>query len=83
MFFEALIADNLDIGCPELIELIFKRGQRRGRPAAGEFKTKIATYGTEIRINAYYRHSMIKQYLNCDARSHAVSDYVDWRVSRC
>jgi hypothetical protein len=63
MFFEALIADNLDIGRPELIELIFKRGQRRGRPAAGEFKTKIATYGTEIRINAYYRHSMIKQYL--------------------
>ena len=29
-FFEALVADNLDIGRPELIELIFKRGQRRG-----------------------------------------------------
>ena len=25
----------------------------------------------------------IKQYHNCDARSHAMSDYVDWRVSRC
>ena len=54
MFFEALIADNLDIGRPELIELIFKRGQRRGAKAGGEFKTKIATYGTEIRINAFY-----------------------------
>jgi len=63
MFFEALIADNLDIGRPELIELIFKRGQHRGAKAAGQFKTKIATYGTEIRINAFYRHSMIKQYL--------------------
>lgn len=63
MFFEALVADNLDIGRPEMIELIFKRGQRRGAKAAGEFKTKIATYGTEIRINAFYRHSMIKQYL--------------------
>jgi hypothetical protein len=63
VFFEALIADNLDIGRPELIELIFKRGQRRGAKAAGQFKTKIATYGTEIRINAFYRHSMIKQYL--------------------
>ena len=63
LFFEALIADNLDIGRPELIELIFKRGQRRGAKAGGEFKTKIATYGTEIRINAFYRHSMIKQYL--------------------
>ena len=33
-FFEALVADNLDIGRPELIELIFKRGQRRGAPAS-------------------------------------------------
>ena len=62
-FFEALVADNLDIGRPELIELIFKRGQRRGAKARGEYKTKIATYGTEIRVNAFYRHSMIKQYL--------------------
>ncbi len=62
-FFEALIADNLDIGRPELIELIFKRGQRRGRPADGQYKTKIVTYGTEVNVNAFYRHSRIKQYL--------------------
>ena len=77
------MTDNLDIGRPVLIELIFKRGQRRGRPAGGEFKTKIVSYGTEVNVNAFYRHSRIKQYLNCDARSHAMSDYVDWRVSRC
>ena len=46
-----------------VIELIFRRGQRRGRPAAGEFKTKIVTYGTEVNVNAFYRHSRIKQYL--------------------
>ena len=62
-FFEALVADNLDIGRPELIELIFRRGQRRGRPARGQFKTKIVTYGTEVNVNAFYRHSRIKQYL--------------------
>jgi hypothetical protein len=62
-FFEALVADNLGIGRPEVIELIFRRGQRRGRPAAGEFKTKIVTYGTEVNVNAIYRHSRIKQYL--------------------
>jgi hypothetical protein len=62
-FFEALVADNLDIGRPELIELIFRRGQRRGRPATGTFKTKIVTYGTEVNVNAFYRHSRIKQYL--------------------
>ena len=44
-FFEALVADNLDIGRPELIELVFRRGQRRGRPAAGQFKAKILAYG--------------------------------------
>jgi hypothetical protein len=62
-FFEALVADNLDIGRPELIELIFKRGQRRGAKARGEYKTKIVTYGTEVNVNAFYRHSRIKQYL--------------------
>ena len=62
-FFEALVADNLDIGRPELIELIFKRGQRRGAKARGEYKTRIVTYGTEVNVNAFYRHSRIKQYL--------------------
>ena len=62
-FFEALVADNLDIGRPELIELIFKRGQARGRKASGQYKTKIVTYGTEVNVNAFYRHSRIKQYL--------------------
>ena len=69
-FFEALVADNLDIGRPEVIELIFRRGQRRGRPAAGEFKTKIVTYGTEVNVNAFYRHSRIKQYLNDGSTAH-------------
>lgn len=62
-FFEALVADNLDIGRPELIELIFKRGQPRGRKASGDYRTKIVTYGTEVNVNAFYRHSRIKQYL--------------------
>ena len=69
-FFEALVTDNLDIGRPELIELIFRRGQRRGRPAAGQFKTKIVTYGTEVNVNAFYRHSRIKQYLKGAGAAH-------------
>ena len=55
-------------GRPELIELIFKRGQRRGRKASGDYRTKIVTYGTEVNVNAFYRHSRIKQYLK-DARA--------------
>ena len=83
-FFEALVADNLDIGRPEVIELIFKRGRRRGRPAAGEFKTKIVTYGTEVNVNAFYRHSRIKQYLK-DGRAlrveTVVNDTLTWAAS--
>jgi hypothetical protein len=75
-FFEALVADNLGIGCPEVIELIFRRGQRRGRPAAGELKTKIVTYGTEVNVNAFYRHSRIKQYLK-DGRALRIETVVN------
>jgi hypothetical protein len=75
-FFEALVADNLDIGRPERIELIFKRGQRRGRPADGDYKTKIVTYGTEVNVNAFYRHSRIKQYLK-DGRALRIETVVN------
>ncbi|MBX9639795.1 MAG: hypothetical protein K2X97_08725 [Mycobacteriaceae bacterium] len=82
-FFEALVTDNLDIGRPEVIELIFKRGRRRGRPAAGEFKTKVLTYGTEVNVNAFYRHSRIKQYLK-DGRAlrieTVINDRATWAV---
>src|SRR4029077_16733778 len=67
-FFESFVADHLDIGALELIERIFRRVQRLGRPAAGQYKTKIVTYGTEVNVNAFYRHSRIKQYLK-DARA--------------
>ena len=75
-FFEALVADNLDIGRPELIELIFKRGQRRGAKAGGQYKTKIVTYGTEVNVNAFYRHSRIKQYLK-DGRALRVETVIN------
>lgn len=75
-FFEALVADNLDIGRPEQVELIFRRGQRRGRKAGGQFKTKVVTYGTEVNVNAFYRHSRIKQYLK-DGRALRIETVVN------
>lgn len=41
-FFEALVADNLDIGRPEHIELIFGRQDRSRRP--GVFATRVITH---------------------------------------
>jgi hypothetical protein len=61
-FFEALVADNLDIGRPEQVEVIFDR-RTRGPIPAGQFKTKVVTRGVDVTVNAFYKHSRIKQYL--------------------
>ena len=64
-FFEALVTDNLDLGRPDTIEIIFGRRIVSGRQRAtrGTFKTKVVTRGVDVTINAFYRHSRIKQYL--------------------
>jgi hypothetical protein len=78
-FFEALVADNLDIGRPEQIELIFAgRRVRPGRtPVTPEvFKTKVVTRGVEVTVNAFYQHSRIKQYLK-DGRALRVETVIN------
>jgi hypothetical protein len=77
-FFEALVADNLDIGRPDQVELIFAgRRIRPGRaPAAETFKTKIVTRGVEVTVNAFYQHSRIKQYLK-DGRALRIETVVN------
>ena len=65
-FFEALVVDNLDIGRPEQVELVFTgTHERRGRPRTQPltFKTKVITRGVQVTVNAFYKHSRIKQYL--------------------
>ena len=85
MFFEQVIRDNLDIGRPDQVALIFdRRLKRRGpHPTPGPFRTRVITEGVTPSLHVDYKHTRIKQYHNCDARSHAMSDYADWRVSRC
>jgi hypothetical protein len=78
-FFEALVADNLDIGRPEQVELIFAgRRVRPGRaPATAEvFKTKVVTRGVDVTVNAFYQHSRIKQYLK-DGRALRIETVVN------
>ena len=87
-FFEALVADNLDLGRPEQVELIFSgRPVRGGRPRTTPevFKTKVVTRGVEVTVNAFYKHSRIKQYLK-DGRAlrleTVVNDAYDLRCQR-
>ncbi|MGA7273175.1 MAG: hypothetical protein WB239_19060 [Acidimicrobiia bacterium] len=66
-FFEALVVDNLDIGRPDRVEVIFAGHPRRwGRPPKVEptYKTRIDTRDTTgVTVNADYKHSRVKQYL--------------------
>jgi hypothetical protein len=64
-FFEALVADNLDIGRPDTVELIFHGPRGRGRPINLDCvpKTKVVTRDTDVTLNAFYKHSRVKQYL--------------------
>ncbi|MFR9807450.1 hypothetical protein ACL02T_34980, partial [Pseudonocardia sp. RS010] len=78
-FFEALVADNLDIGRPAHVELIFTgKHERRGRPRTHPliFNTKVVTRGVEVTVNAFYKHSRIKQYLK-DGRALRVETVVN------
>jgi hypothetical protein len=65
-FFEALIADNLDVGRPANVEIIFNRHIRRDTP--GVFRTAIdrPAIGPDtggVVLNLFYKHSRVKQYL--------------------
>jgi hypothetical protein len=73
-FFDALVTDNLDLGRPDTIEIIFDRQIRSN--TEGEFRTNVITRGTEVTINAFYKHSRIKQYLK-DGRALRVETVVN------
>ena len=78
-FFEALVSDNLDLGRPDVVELIFTgRHERRGRPRKEPlvFKTKVVTRDTDVTINAFYKHSRVKQYLK-DGRALRIETVVN------
>lgn len=79
-FFEALVADNLDVGRPDRVELIFHgpRTRSSGRPPHLDCtaKTAVVTRGTDVTVNAFYKHSRIKQYLK-DGRALRIETVVN------
>jgi hypothetical protein len=94
-FFEALIADNLDLGRPDQVEIIFgrrisrrpRRHPRRpdhSRPAH-LFTTAIDRDNHGVTVNIFFKHSRAKQYLK-DGRAlrieTVVNDTTDLDVRR-
>jgi hypothetical protein len=60
-FFESLVADNIGIGRPHEVAVVFARQVRRARDHV--FRTRIFGPGTEVQLEFRYKHSRIKQYL--------------------
>ena len=60
VFFEQVIRENLDLGRPEEIKLIFNR--RIPRNTRSRFCTRIVTQDVTPSLNVYYKNSRIKQY---------------------
>ena len=61
LLFEDLIRENLDLGRPDRIQLIFDRRVTRQTP--GRFRTRVLTEGVVPSLHVSYKHSDLKQYL--------------------
>jgi hypothetical protein len=64
IFFEQVIRDNLDLGRPDQVGLVFGRRifKRGPRPTPGRFRTRIITSGVTPSLHVDYKHATIKQY---------------------
>jgi hypothetical protein len=61
LFFEQVIRENLDLGRPQEVQLIFQRRIARGSKAA-RLRTRIVTQDVTPSLNVYYKNARIKQY---------------------
>jgi hypothetical protein len=64
VFFETVIRENLDVGRPDRVSLIFDRRIHNGRrrPTVSRFRTRVFTQGVTPSLHVEYKNSKIKQY---------------------
>jgi len=60
ILFEEIIRENLDLGRPSQVHLIFDRRVTKRTP--GRFRTRVITQGVVPSLHVDYKHSRIKQY---------------------
>ena len=58
--FEEIIRENLDLGRPDQVSLIFNRRVTKRTP--GNFRTRVITEGVDPSLHISYKNSKIKQY---------------------
>lgn len=62
-FFEAVIRDNLDVGRPDRVSLVFPTRLRRNTPPPRlGYKTRVITSGVAPSLHIEFKHSHVKQY---------------------
>ncbi len=62
-FFEEVIRDNLDLGRPDRVALVFPtRLTRRTPPPPYGYRTRVVTHGVNPSLRLDYKHSHVKQY---------------------
>jgi hypothetical protein len=68
IFFEEVIRDNLDLGRPDRVGLVFNRRIiTKGRSKTpGRFRTRVLTAGVTPSLHIDYKHSKVKQYHKLD-----------------
>jgi len=59
-FFEEVIRENLDLGRPDQVQLLFERRVTRRTP--GSFRTRILTEGVVPSLHVQYKRTKVKQY---------------------
>ena len=71
IFLEQMIRDNLDLGRPDKISLIFGRRIHNGRkrPTPSEFRTRIVTGNVTPAVRVEYKKTKVKQYHLKEARA--------------
>lgn len=82
-WFEQTLGDQLALGRPDQIAVVFSRRVVPRTP--GRFHTKVIHRGTQPSIQAHYKHSKIKQYLKegCALRTETtVNDTRDFDIGR-
>jgi hypothetical protein len=86
IFFEEVIRENLDLGRPDQVQLIFNRRVTKRTP--GRFRTRVITNGVLPSLHVDYKTSRIKQYFKL-IQQHAglrtettVNDTYDFGIGR-
>ena len=61
-FFEEVIRENIDLGRPDQVQLIFQRRMQKKTATDGRCRTRIITEGVTPSLHVYYKNTHLKQY---------------------